>query len=321
MKVPVRRCWPASRSLIAAPARGCAADVDVRVEGDARHARAADAVTTPGGRSTDGNAGPHRARRRAPAGALDRATGGDWGGALGRRSADERRDDQGRAPRLRGRRPRPGPTGRSGVNYRPGLQGVCDPAGADRRRRRCSSPSCFGAGLRPSRRRCGSRDCRSPSQPAQPFDVRVGAVTRHLRPNFDAITTEAPGERRDGDRAAGARSRRAPTASARVTVDGRSLAGGAGASQAGPRALGRRRTSASTAGRPSRRRRGTRARRPRAVSALRSGARVLPPAGAAAAARARVAADPSGLHSREAQADPPGRQALHATSPGAASAS
>ena len=138
--------------------------------------------------------------------------------------------------------------------------------------------------------------------------------------NFNAITTEEPASGRDRDRRRALVHRRSPTASARVTVDGRSLAG-VRASQAGPRALCHRERLRRLRARASRRRRRDDTSAPAAtVASLRNGA-VYSRRRAPRLLRGSVTADPSGLHSVKLKLTRRRGPKCSATSPGAASAS
>ena len=89
--------------LVAAPA-ALAANVSVRVEGTAGHAAAADRDVDDRPARSPRTASPsHQCSRNSAAGALEAATGGNWDGALGARSATTSPD----ASRARRTRPRP----------------------------------------------------------------------------------------------------------------------------------------------------------------------------------------------------------------------
>ena len=201
--------------------------------GPTRSCRERPSRPRPGSFSKDGDPA-HTCSSSSAGGALDRATGGDWGarwGAFGyeiqtikgERHASEAGDPSGTYWSF-------------WVNYRPASEGACTlqaQTGDDV----LFFPSCFGAGcVEPTPLRIASIP--QSSQPGRPFDVRVVEIAVTYDSNFNAITTEEPAS--GATVTAGGRSFTAGADGvARVTVDGRSVAG-VRASEAGPRALGHR---------------------------------------------------------------------------------
>ena len=205
--------------LFAAPS-ALAADVNVRVEGAPDTLVPKTAVTTQAGSFSKDGDPAHTCSSSSAGGALDRATGGDWGarwGAFGyeiqtikgERHASEAGDPSGTYWSF-------------WVNYRPASEGACTlqaQTGDDV----LFFPSCFGAGcVEPTPLRIASIP--QSSQPGQPFDVRVVEIAVTYDSNFNAITTEEPAS--GATVTAGGRSFTAGADGvARVTVDGRSVAG------------------------------------------------------------------------------------------------
>ena len=158
--------------------------------GDARHARAAHAPSRPSRARS-----PRRRRRtRAPGtsagGALERATGGDWDGRWARSAlrvqTHPRRahaSDAGDPPELLVVLASTTATS----SRAPATTAVTGTA-----TRSCSSPSCFGDGLRRARRRCASPRSPASAQPGQAFDVRVAEYAVTFDANFNATTTQVP---------------------------------------------------------------------------------------------------------------------------------
>ena len=188
-------------------------------ERPARSCRERPSRPSAGSFSKDGDPA-HTCSSTSAGGALDRATGGDWGarwGAFGyeiqtikgERHASEAGDPSGTYWSF-------------WVNYRPASEGACTlqvQAGDDV----LFFPSCFGAGcVEPTPLRIASIP--GSSQPGRPFDVRVVEIAVTYDSSFNAITTEEPAS--GATVTAGGRSFTAGADGvARVTVDGRSVAG------------------------------------------------------------------------------------------------
>jgi hypothetical protein len=206
--------------LVAAPS-AFADDVLVRVEGanETRVPRTGTPIQ-PGTFTKDGNAA-HQCASNSAAGALESVTGGDWSGRWssfgdyeiqsikGERYASNAGDPSGRYWAF-------------WLNYRYATTGACGTpmqAGDEV----LFFPDCFGEGcVNPTPLRITSVP--ASAQPGQAFDVRVIQYDVTFDANFNATTTQAPAA--GATVSAGGRSFTAGADGiARVTVDGRSLAG------------------------------------------------------------------------------------------------
>jgi hypothetical protein len=205
--------------LIAAPS-ALAAEVNVRVEGTPGTLVPRTAVTTRAGSFSKDGDPAHTCSASSAGGALDRATAGDWAarwGAFGyeiQTIKGERHASEANAPS--------GTYWAFWVNYRPASEGACTleaQTGDDV----LFFPSCFGQGcVEPTPLRIATVPQSSP--PGQAFDVRVVEIAVTYDANFNAITTEEPAS--GATVTAGGRSfTTGADGVARVTVDGRSLAG------------------------------------------------------------------------------------------------
>ena len=205
-------------ALLTAAPDALAAEVDVRVEGTPDTLVQTTATTQPGSFSKDGNP-DHPCSSSSAGGALERATGGDWGGRWGMYGWE--------IQTIKGERHASGATDLSGtywafwINYRPAPEGACTlqvQDGDDV----LFYPSCFGPScVEPTPLRIASIP--QSSQPGRPFEVRVVEIAVTYDANFNAITTEVPAN--EATVTAGGRSfTTGADGVARVTVDGRSLA-------------------------------------------------------------------------------------------------